>query len=134
MTEHNRISTWISGFLIGGAIGIGAALLSAPQSGEETRDMLREKSMQLKEQALSTYEDQRSRAENMINDVSSQVKDRTSKLKDVGQDILEDQRSVLERGAKRAKQVIKDETNRTMEEQEQVIDDAARGIDDALNS
>lgn len=40
MAEHGGVDTFIAGFLIGGIIGAGAALLLAPASGRETREYL----------------------------------------------------------------------------------------------
>jgi len=37
------------GFILGGLIGAGLALLFAPKSGEETREYLKEKALELKE-------------------------------------------------------------------------------------
>jgi gas vesicle protein len=37
------------GFLLGGIIGAGLALLLAPKSGEETREFLRDKGLEIKE-------------------------------------------------------------------------------------
>ena len=40
MADHGGVDTFIAGFLIGGVIGAGAALLLAPASGKETREYL----------------------------------------------------------------------------------------------
>ena len=40
MAEHSGLDTFIAGFLIGGVLGAGAALLFAPASGKETREYL----------------------------------------------------------------------------------------------
>jgi len=42
---------FVIGFIVGGLIGAGLALLFAPQTGEETREMLKEKFLELKEKA-----------------------------------------------------------------------------------
>lgn len=39
------------GFIAGGLIGAGIGLLFAPQSGEETREMLKDKFLELREKA-----------------------------------------------------------------------------------
>jgi len=41
MAEHSGAETFIAGFLIGGVIGAGVALLFAPASGKETREYLK---------------------------------------------------------------------------------------------
>jgi gas vesicle protein len=49
--NDNDLGSFVAGFLIGGLIGAGVALLLAPQSGEETREMLRERGIELKNRA-----------------------------------------------------------------------------------
>lgn len=64
MSEHDSdIGNFLSGFIIGGLVGAAAALLLAPQSGEETRAVLREKGIELKDRAVETAEETRMRAE-----------------------------------------------------------------------
>jgi len=54
-TSH--IGGYLAAFALGAAIGAGIALLYAPQSGKETRDMLAQKARELKDKADSTLED-----------------------------------------------------------------------------
>ncbi len=65
-----------TGFFIGGLIGATIALLSAPQSGMETRTMLRDRGMQLRDKAAETAEDTRKRA----NDLIQRTKERASSI------------------------------------------------------
>ncbi len=51
------------GGLVGGLLGAVAALLIAPQAGEDTRAMLREKGIELKERAGDATAEARQRAE-----------------------------------------------------------------------
>ena len=44
-------------FLLGGAIGAGIALLYAPRSGQETREMLVDEGERVAERALSSIQD-----------------------------------------------------------------------------
>jgi len=55
MDSRSEISSFFSGFFVGALIGGATALLLAPQSGEETRDQLREKGIELREKAEATY-------------------------------------------------------------------------------
>jgi gas vesicle protein len=52
-----EVSSFFTGFFVGALVGGAAALLMAPQSGEETRSQIREKSIEIKEQAEATYGD-----------------------------------------------------------------------------
>ncbi|MBH1980906.1 YtxH domain-containing protein, partial [Candidatus Saccharibacteria bacterium] len=51
------------GAVIGAVSGIVAGILTAPKSGKETREDIKRKAEELKDQALSTADDVRSSAE-----------------------------------------------------------------------
>jgi gas vesicle protein len=51
MSKQNEGTLFFVGLLTGGLVGAGLALLLTPQSGEETRSQLRDKSLELKEEA-----------------------------------------------------------------------------------
>jgi gas vesicle protein len=63
MAEKNGTVDFFAGFLIGALVGAAAALLFAPQSGEETRTLIRDKGIELKEQADEVGEQARKKAE-----------------------------------------------------------------------
>jgi gas vesicle protein len=102
-TRRSRgIGSILTGFVIGGLIGAAAALLMAPQSGEEMRAMIRDRSVELKEKAVRTVEDTRNRAEEAIHDTVSKAeemartaKDRTEDMVKRGQKGVENQASQL---------------------------------------
>jgi gas vesicle protein len=48
------LGSFLAGFVIGGLIGAGVALLMAPQSGEETRAIITDKSIELRDRAVET--------------------------------------------------------------------------------
>ncbi len=56
------LGSFLAGFVIGGLIGAGVALLMAPQSGEETRALIADKSIELRDRAYETAEDVQVRA------------------------------------------------------------------------
>lgn len=132
----SKASSWVSGFLIGGAIGVGVALLSAPQSGEMTRFMIGERGKKIADQVRGAVDDTRDQAEQTINDVTAKVQTRAGKLKEVGQEVLDDQRQVIERTAQRAKRILQEEgraAQASMDEQRDVINKAADAADEAFN-
>ena len=59
------LGSFLAGFVIGGIIGSGVALLMAPQSGEETRALIGEKSIELRDRAAETATDVQTRAGEM---------------------------------------------------------------------
>ncbi len=58
-----RSSGGLGGFLFGLLVGAGAALLFAPQSGEETRRVIKDRSRQLRDDAQSKAEEWREHVE-----------------------------------------------------------------------
>ena len=82
MAEHDSdLGAFLAGFMIGGLIGAGVALLMAPQSGEETRELIRERSIELKGRAEEAADDFRSRAETAISSGRDRVDDAVESAK-----------------------------------------------------
>ena len=55
--ESSRIGGYLAAFAIGALIGTGVALLYAPQSGKETRELLAKKGRELKGKASDALDD-----------------------------------------------------------------------------
>ncbi|MDX1437815.1 MAG: YtxH domain-containing protein [Anaerolineales bacterium] len=83
---------FLVGLVLGGLVGAVAALLMAPQSGEETRVMIRDKSVELRDAAAATADDAITRAEAALDDARA----RASELREKSVNILGEQRSQLE--------------------------------------
>jgi gas vesicle protein len=71
--SDSDLGSFMAGFFIGGLIGAGVALLLAPQSGEETREMLRERSIELKSRAEEAASDFRSKTETILDEGRERV-------------------------------------------------------------
>jgi gas vesicle protein len=63
MSDNNELGSFLAGFIIGGLVGAAVALLTAPQSGEETRKYISDKSIELKNTAVEKAELARTKAE-----------------------------------------------------------------------
>ena len=66
--NSNDFGTFLAGLMIGGLVGAAVALLLAPQSGEETRVMIRDKSIELKDKAVESGHEARVKAELALED------------------------------------------------------------------
>jgi gas vesicle protein len=73
--KGSSIGNLVIGILIGGLVGVGVALLSAPQSGSQTRSMLREKGVEYRDRANSTIQETRVKAEDAITKVRSRAEE-----------------------------------------------------------
>lgn len=106
MNGLTKVKTFGSAFLLGGLLGSAVALLMAPQSGEETRELIRGKGLELRDQAIDNVEDTRRQAERTYENVTQKTKDRATKLKKVGEKMVEDQKRSLEKGFENAKKAV----------------------------
>ena len=52
MSERDNFGAFLIGFLVGGITGAVVSLLYAPKSGDETRTVIKEKAIELKERVL----------------------------------------------------------------------------------
>jgi len=66
MSEHNDCGSFMGGLLMGSIIGAVVALVLAPQSGEETRKLLKDKALEL----------------------GKEINDQTETLKEKGRELL----------------------------------------------
>ena len=55
--ESSHVGGYLAAFAIGALIGTGVALLYAPRSGKETRELLAKKGRELKGKATDTLDD-----------------------------------------------------------------------------
>jgi gas vesicle protein len=78
-----------AGILVGGLVGAGVALLTAPRSGEETRSILREKGTELKERGVDAVEQTRTRAVEMRDRSREAISEKASGLKNAFQEFKE---------------------------------------------
>jgi gas vesicle protein len=111
--QDSEVGNFLAGFVIGGLVGAAVALLMAPQSGEETRATIMEKSIELKDKAVVSAEEARTRAEKAMEDarmraeesveelrmrideLAQVTKERASDLQQRGQAVLDDQKARL---------------------------------------
>ncbi len=73
MTERNDFGAFLAGMIVGGALGAIVALLYAPQPGEEVRNLLKEKSVELKDRAATVSGEARSKLEKTVSQLQEQV-------------------------------------------------------------
>jgi gas vesicle protein len=82
MSNSSSSVDFLAGFLVGGLVGAAAALLLAPQSGEETRLMIRDKGIELREQADGLTEEAKKRAEGFQVQAKEKAGELQSRVKD----------------------------------------------------
>ena len=106
MSDRDEFGAFLVGFIVGGLTGAVVSLLFAPQSGEETRALIKDKSIELRDKAQVSAEEAIARAEAAAaeararaDDLARQLRERSkevySDVRDRGQAAIED---VRERG------------------------------------
>jgi gas vesicle protein len=113
MSDRDEFGAFLVGFIVGGLSGAVVALLFAPQTGEETRALIKDKSIELRDRAQMSAEEAIARAEAAAADARARADDLARQLRERGQDVYDD---VRERGktavdAVRSKVKRPDETN-----------------------
>jgi gas vesicle protein len=121
--RDSDFGAFLVGFLAGGLVGAAVALLFAPQSGEETRTLIRDKSIELKDKAVETADEARIRTEKTLEEARARAetayaeararadelakltKERAAELQKRGQVVLEEQKSKLEGAIEAGKKV-----------------------------
>lgn len=98
--HHDNFGTFVAGFFVGGLIGAVVALLYAPQSGEKTRAVIKEKTIELVDKTTDTLEETYKKAEAAATDAVSKaqtliksVETKAAKLPEKGQVVLEESKT-----------------------------------------
>jgi gas vesicle protein len=115
MAERDEFGAFLLGFIVGGLTGAVAALLLAPQSGEQTRGLIKDKAIELGDKVQVTVEETRTKAEQLASEARTRaeqvaaeararadeatqtVKQKAEELQQRGQVVIEEQKSKLSR-------------------------------------
>ncbi len=102
MSDRDEFGAFLVGFLVGGVAGAVTALLLAPQSGSETRTMIHDRAIELKDKASATVDEAYKQAESAalearakFDDLAKMTKERAQELKSQGALILEEQKGKI---------------------------------------
>lgn len=92
--EHNgpAARSFLAGVLIGGLAAAGTMLLLAPQSGKQTRDQIRQKGLQLRDQATETVEDAVAQTRARAEQITAGVREKAGELQQRGQEMLDEKK------------------------------------------
>lgn len=98
MSERDNFGSFLVGFLVGGLAGAVVALLYAPQTGEDTRTVIKDKAIELKDKTTVTIDETYKKAEVAANDAVAKaqelIKTAQSKVNETvkkGQVVLEEE-------------------------------------------
>ncbi len=77
------VGKFVAGFLVGGAVGGILGILLAPQSGEETRGLISEKSQELYNDTEESLKELQCKANTVIDDIQQKGDELLAKIQDV---------------------------------------------------
>jgi len=133
--RDNDLNAFLSGFFLGGLVGVAVALLYAPQSGEQTRSFIKEKSIEIKDKTLETAEEARLHAEKSLeearikaehaleearikaDELTQITKQRAIELQQRGQVVIEEQKTKIEGVIEAGKKAAKRDSSKSGSEQ-----------------
>ena len=95
MSDRDEFGAFLVGFIVGGLSGAVVALLFAPQTGEETRALIKDKSIELRDRAQQSAEEALARAEATAQEARARADELARQLRERGQEVYSD---VRERG------------------------------------
>jgi gas vesicle protein len=95
MSDRDEFGAFLVGFVVGGLTGAVVALLFAPQSGEETRALIKDKSIELRDRAATSAEDLIARAESAAAEARARAEELTKLARERAADLANE---VRERG------------------------------------
>ncbi|EKD88341.1 MAG: hypothetical protein ACD_34C00599G0002 [uncultured bacterium] len=96
MAEKDNFGSFLIGFLVGGLAGAVVALLYAPASGEETRTVIKDKTIELKDKTVETLDETYKKATLAANDAVSKAQDLIKQAKAKEQELAHKGQVVLE--------------------------------------
>lgn len=83
---------FLAGVLIGGLAGAGAMLLLAPQSGKRTRAQIRQKSIELRDEASEAVDDAVAQVRVKTRRITAGIGDKAEELQHRGQEMIDEQK------------------------------------------
>ena len=103
MSDNDSFGAFVMGVFIGALAGGITALLLAPQSGEETRKVIKEKSVEVYEKAGKSLEEAYTQAEHSLADAKVKIEELTEQAKTKGAEFQEKGHIMLEQITKKEK-------------------------------
>ena len=114
MSDRDEFGAFLVGFIIGGLSGAVVALLFAPQTGEETRAMIKDKSIELRDRAQMTAEEALARAEQVAAEARTRAeelaREARARAEELANEVRERGKSAMEAVRKTKKSETETET------------------------
>jgi len=106
MSDRDDFGAFLIGFTVGGLAGAVVALLFAPQSGTETRTLIKEKAVELKDVAGVKIEDAYAKAEAAAIQARASFDELAKATKERSADVVKSTQVLIEEQREKVNQVI----------------------------
>lgn len=93
MSDRDEFGAFLVGFIVGGLTGAVVSLLFAPQSGEETRALIKDKSIELRDKASVSAEQALAKAEAAAAEARARADELAQELKARGETVVSEVRT-----------------------------------------
>ncbi len=104
--RDNSFAAFLAGFFAGGLVGAAAALLFAPQAGEETRAQIQQKSIELRDQAARVAEETSAQTKERLEKAAEELRKRANELQERAKELQERAETLMEEAQKRAEETV----------------------------
>jgi gas vesicle protein len=108
MSDNGGGGSFFLGFLIGAMAGAAAAVLLTPQSGEELRRTIEQKSVDFKDEATRMAEDAKVQAQRLADEAKSQAQRVVDDALGQVEHVQEKGRIVISENVRKAQQAVED--------------------------
>lgn len=124
MSEKNDFGSFVAGLALGALAGAVVSLLMAPQSGEETRQIIKDRAIELKDKGSETFDETKRKAELAYQDALAKAEE----LSKVTHQQAEELGASLKQKAEDLKKVAEKSAAKTTEQAEAVVAKADKAI------
>jgi gas vesicle protein len=120
--RREQVKGFVTGLLLGGAFGAGAALLNAPRSGKKTRKQIQDQVSSVQSKAEQSMQEVRDRAQETRQQVAQRAEEARSRIQEASNGI-----------AKRTEE-LKELTDAAVEQGKQSVSDGAEAVEKATKN
>lgn len=99
MSSKDEFGAFFIGFVVGGLTGAVVALLFAPQSGEETRGIIKERAIELRDKTNESFTEVYGKAETAANDAVKRAEELLRQAKERAAELANRRQVALEEAA-----------------------------------
>ncbi len=115
MSDRDEFGAFLLGFIVGGLTGAVASLLLAPQSGESTRTLLKDKAIELGGQVNENVEEGRVRADAILADARTRAESITAEARVRADEIVKQARVNVDDLQKRGQVVLEEQRTKIVD-------------------